>query len=65
MAASGAADFGLLEPFADHAAEHVRIEGIAVAGEEQGALPGVEHQARADFVEVELDPMQIGIDRAA
>ncbi len=34
MAASRAADVGLLEPFGDHAAEHVRIEGLAVTGEE-------------------------------
>ena len=32
MTASGAADVGLLEPFADHTAEHVRVEGLAVAG---------------------------------
>ena len=37
MAASGAADVGLLDPFADHAAEHVGVERGAVAGEEQGA----------------------------
>jgi len=32
MAASGAADVGLPEPFADHTAEHVGVEGLAVAG---------------------------------
>jgi len=32
MAASGATNVGLLEPFGDHAAEHVGVEGLAVAG---------------------------------
>ena len=38
MATSGAADVGLLDPFADHAAEHVGIERLAVNGEEDSAL---------------------------
>ena len=58
MAAAGAADVGLLEPFADHAAEHVGIEGLAVAGEEEGALAGIEREPGADFVEVAFEPEQ-------
>ncbi len=32
MTAPGAADVGLLEPFADHTAEYIGVEGLAVAG---------------------------------
>ena len=32
MATSGATDVGLFEPLGDHAAEHVGVEGLAIAG---------------------------------
>ena len=58
VATAGAADVGLSDPFADHAAEHVGIEGLAVAGEEQGALAGIERKPRADLVKVAFQPEQ-------
>ena len=58
VTAPGATDIGLLEPFGDHAAEDVRIEGRAIAGEVEGAFLGVKEQEGAHFVEIAHEPFE-------
>ena len=58
MAASGTVDVGLFDPLGDHAAEHVGIEGLAVAGEEEGALGGIQREPWTHLIEVAFEPAQ-------
>jgi hypothetical protein len=56
MATSGAVDLGHFDKLADHATDHIGVEWLAVAGEEERGLVGVEHQPGADFVKVAFQP---------
>jgi hypothetical protein len=49
---------GLAQPGGHHAAENVGIESAAIAGQEKGLRARVQAEARADFPQVTLDPLQ-------
>ena len=58
MTASGAADVGGLEPFGNLTAQHIGVEGLAVTGQKEVRLLGVQQQARAHLVEIAGEPFQ-------
>ena len=43
-------------PIGRHAAHHVGVEGVAVAGEEQGRRARVETETRTHFLQVAFEP---------
>ena len=53
-----AVDVGLSDELGDLPTDHFGIEGIPVAGEEQGGLVGLLGEQRPDFVQVTAQPMQ-------
>jgi len=58
VAGARAADVGGFDEFADHAAQNVRIERFAVAGEKEGFFSRFEGEERADGFEVVFKPYQ-------
>lgn len=58
VAASGLGYLGLLDELADHAADDVGVERLAVAGDEEGAFVGIEEELGAGFLEVAFQPFQ-------
>jgi len=57
VAAAFAFERGLFEPGGDHAREDIRIEGFAVAGQEQRLRARVQTQAGAHFFEITFEPV--------
>ena len=58
VAASRLGDLRSLDELADHAAEDVGVEGLAVAGDEEGAFVGIEEELGAGFIEVAFQPLE-------
>lgn len=58
VATSSAAEVGLFDKFAHHAAENIGVEAFAVGGEEERFFVLIKGEFWADFFDVFLQPMK-------